>query len=66
MTRKLYKMPDNENIACLGDSITAGFYDEEGYGYVPRLAALIAKDFPLGYGIQKVLLTSWSLLFKIA
>lgn len=46
-----YKMPDSKTIVCLGDSITAGYWDEEGLGWVSRLSQKIARAYPLQYGV---------------
>ena len=33
-----------DTVSCIGDSITAGYYDEEGLGWVSRLSAKVAKE----------------------
>ena len=33
-----------DTVSCVGDSITAGYYDEEGLGWVSRLSAKTAKE----------------------
>lgn len=38
-------------IGFLGDSITQGYWDEEGKGWVVRLAEIISNHYPLNYGI---------------
>ena len=38
-------------IGFLGNSITQGYYDEEGKGWPVRLNELIAKKYPCQYGI---------------
>lgn len=51
MSKKTYTMPDDKSIACVGGSITAGYYDEEGLGYVSRLSTLLAAQYPLRYSV---------------
>lgn len=43
MERKNVGVIDNKVIACFGDSITAGLYDEDGLGWPHRMAAKIAR-----------------------
>lgn len=43
------KMPNGEMIACLGDSITAGFWDEEGLGWVGRLNLKLVEGRGFSY-----------------
>lgn len=47
-----HTMPDVKSIACLGDSITAGYFDEEGYGWPARLSNLFATRKPMQYHVQ--------------
>jgi len=45
-----HKMPEGvKSIACLGDSITQGYFDEDGLGWVARLGQLLNQDKPLSY-----------------
>lgn len=44
--------PNFKNILFLGDSISDGFYDSEGAGWVGRLEQLLHKDAPLMWGMQ--------------
>jgi len=44
--------PDFKNILVLGDSISDGFYDSEGAGWVGRLEKLLHMDAPLMWGMQ--------------
>lgn len=44
-----YTLPDYKKFTCLGDSITQGFWDEEGLGWVARLRQKVAKDAPCQY-----------------
>lgn len=39
-----YPKVDCKVVSCIGDSITAGFYDDEGLGWVARLSEKIAKE----------------------
>ncbi|MCB1558809.1 MAG: hypothetical protein KDJ50_07820 [Alphaproteobacteria bacterium] len=39
-------------IAVLGDSISNGYYDEEGLGWISRLSVLLNKNDPNGYFIR--------------
>ena len=46
-------MPDGvKSIACLGDSITQGYFDEDGLGWVARLGQLLNQDKPLSYNTR--------------
>ena len=47
-----HTMPDVKCIACLGDSITAGYFDEEGLGWTARLRRLFSQRQPLQYHVQ--------------
>ncbi len=38
------KIPAFKKIVCLGDSVTAGGFDEEGLGWVARLSQLLANN----------------------
>jgi lysophospholipase L1-like esterase len=49
MQIKELTMPNLKTISCVGDSITAGCFDEEGLGWVSRLSQKIAQKFPLKY-----------------
>jgi len=40
---------NSKSIAVLGDSITNGYYDEEGLGWIARLSILLNKDEPNSY-----------------
>lgn len=51
---KDYKMFDYKTITCLGDSITAGYWDEEGLGWPSRLSQKIAKSHPYKFGIYNI------------
>lgn len=44
--------PNFKNILVLGDSISDGFYDSEGAGWVGRLEELLHNDAPLMWGMQ--------------
>lgn len=44
--------PDFKNILILGDSISDGFYDAEGLGWVGRLEKMLHADQPMGWGFQ--------------
>lgn len=46
---KTYVVPEYKNISCVGDSITAGAFDEEGLGWVGRLSQMLAKTSPPHY-----------------
>ena len=41
-------------IGAIGDSITQGYFDEEGLGWFGRLSQKIAKTFPLKYGFNNM------------
>jgi len=48
-----HKMPEGvKSIACLGDSITQGYFDEDGLGWVTRLGKLLNEDKPLSYNTR--------------
>ncbi len=48
-----HKMPEGvQSVACLGDSITQGYFDEEGLGWVSRLGLLLNKDKRLSYNTR--------------
>lgn len=48
-----HTMPSGiKSIACLGDSITAGYFDEEGLGWVTRFNRLLAQNYPMQYHAQ--------------
>lgn len=40
---------NSKSIAVLGDSITNGYYDEKGLGWISRLSAHLNEDKPNGY-----------------
>ena len=40
---KQFPKIDCKTVSCIGDSITAGYYDEEGLGWVSRLSAIRIK-----------------------
>lgn len=61
--------PDFKNILVLGDSISDGFYDSEGLGWVGRLEKLLHADRPMGYGFQNFSLSgdrTVDALYKLA
>ena len=41
-------------IGAMGDSITNGYWDEEGIGWFGRLGRKILKDFPKQYGFTNI------------
>lgn len=43
---------DTKAIACLGDSITEGYFDETGLGWVGHFSKLLAQKNPLGYHVR--------------
>jgi lysophospholipase L1-like esterase len=48
-----HKMPEGvQSVACLGDSITQGYFDEDGLGWVARLGQLLNKEKPLSYNTR--------------
>ncbi|MDP9195778.1 MAG: SGNH/GDSL hydrolase family protein [Pseudomonadota bacterium] len=47
-----FSFPVVQQICVLGDSIAAGFFDEEGLGWASRLSQKLAREFPLQYGVQ--------------
>ncbi|HRK98398.1 MAG TPA: SGNH/GDSL hydrolase family protein [Alphaproteobacteria bacterium] len=44
--------PNFKNILVLGDSISDGFYDAEGMGWIGRLEQLLHTETPLAWGFQ--------------
>lgn len=55
-------------ICALGDSITNGYWDEEGLGWFGRLSTMLAKKYPYKFGFNNLGMdgdTSFDVLYRL-